>query len=239
MYPAHWYHIHCGHGHVASRWEPVVEEHFKALRAAKFDGEIHVGLVGDLKNRFDVLDLIEKLGGDLEWYVDAEADEGYEQVTIQAMHEFAKTAPADQPILYCHTKSAYQDTPFNRAWRRSMTRHLVGFDDVATWKFAVSELAADRYDLVACHWLTHEEFPVTVSEGKPMPGGNFWWATAGYLAGLPPVEGGDPNMGYNRYKAEEWVGKNSPRVLDLKRGWPNYPLEDGGYDSVLGGRLHA
>ena len=64
-------------------------------------------------------------------------------------------------------------------------------------------------------------------------------ATAGYLAKLPPVEGGNPNKGYNRYKAEEWIGGGNPKVLDLKPGWPDYPEVDGEFNSVLGGRLHA
>ena len=236
-YPVHFFHMHVGHGHVASRWKPVVGEHFTRLAEAKFDGEIHVGIVGDLDNRFEALDVIESLAGNTEWYVDAEADEGYEQVTLQALHEFAKTEPPERPILYTHTKGAYQDTPFNRAWRRGMEELLIGGDGATFWMAAAKAL--ENYDLVGLHWLTHDEFPETVTNGKPMFGGNMWWATAGYLAKLPPVEGGNPNLGYNRFKAEEWVGQGCPKVLDLKPGWPDYPLDDGGYDSVTGGRLHA
>jgi hypothetical protein len=193
---------------------------------------VYVGLVGDVENRLTALDALQKWGADLDWGIIAAADEGYEQVTISAMHHKAKLLPPETPILYCHTKGAYQDTPFNRAWRRSMESSLIG-----NWEDCLGVLA--HYDVVACHWLTHDEYPETVTNGKPFAGGNMWWATAGYLAELPPVEGGNPALGYNRYKAEEWIGRGNPKVLDLKPGWPDYKEEDGGYNSVLGGRLHA
>jgi hypothetical protein len=229
--------MHVGHGHVSSRWIPVVKEHFERLTRAGFDGDIDIGLVGDAENRLTALDALQKWGADLDWGIIAQADEGYEQVTISAMHQKAKLLPPETPILYAHTKGAYQDTPFNRAWRRSMETFLIGDGDLVTWRMCAAAL--ENYDLVGSHWLTHDEFPVTVTNGKPMFGGNFWWATAGYLAKLPPVEGGNPNLGYNRYKAEEWIGGGNPKVLDLKPGWPDYQEEDGGYNSVLGGRLHA
>lgn len=237
MTPVHFYHMHVGHGHVASRWKPVAEEHFARLVTAGFDGDVHVGRVGDPDKRIEAEEWLDDAREG--WIEASEADEGYEQVTLRAVHAFAQhytTDPAT-PVLYCHTKGAYQDTPFNRAWRRGMEDCLIGGDGASLWKAAV--MALHTHDLVGCHWLTHEEFPETVSEGKPMFGGNMWWATAGYLASLPPVEGGDPARGYNRYKAEEWAGQNNPNVLDLKPGWPDYPLSDGGYDSILGGRLRG
>lgn len=229
MTPLHVYHIHVGHGHVSSRWEPVVEEHFKRLRDSQFEGEVVVGLVGDPDKRLKAVKLISDLWPEHE-AIHA-ADEGFEQPTIKIMHERAKHTDPAQPILYCHTKGAFQDTPFNRAWRRGMTARLVGF-----WPACVTALG--KYDLIGSHWLTHEEFPKTITNGNPMFAGNFWWARAGYLASLPPVEGGEPGMPYNRYKAEDWVGQGNPKYLDLHPGWPDYHNEDdGGYDSVKGGQI--
>ena len=228
--PLHVYHVHVGHGHVSSRWEPVVEEHFRALRDAQFEGRVGVGLVGDQEKRTQAIRMLDKLWPD--WWILAAADEGFEQPTIDAMHRVAKDADPATPVLYCHTKGAFQDTPFNRAWRRGMTSDLVGF-----WQACVMSL--NQYDVIGRHWLTHEEFPKTITNGNPMFAGNFWWARAGYLAGLPPVQGGEPGMPLNRYKAEDWIGQGnpSPKVLDLHPGWPDYHNEDdGGYDSVKGGQ---
>ena len=234
LQPVNYYHMHVGHGHVPSRWEIPAEEHFAALVLAGFTGTVRVGLIGDESNRHKVRKWLDSRWP--KWQPAMIADDGYEQWTINAMHCWAKAADPDTPVLYNHTKGAFQDTPHNHNWRRAMETALIGGKDDRAWLRCIDEL--QDYDLVGCHWLTPQEFPVTVSEGKPFWGGNFWWAKAGYLAKLAPVEGGNPDLGYNRYKAEEWVGQGNPRVLDLIPGWPQYE-ETGGYNSVLGGRLHG
>jgi hypothetical protein len=189
------------------------------------------GIVGDPDNRAKAGKWLDKAWPG--WRPAVYADEGYEQPTISAMHRWARAADPATPVLYTHGKGAFQDTPHNHNWRRAMEDRLIG-----SWSKHILTLGSGKFDAIGCHWLTHEEFPVTITEGKPMFGGNFWWATAGYLAKLAPVQGGDPDLGYNRYKAEEWIGQGNPRVLDLSPGWPQYE-ETGGYNSILGGRLHA
>ena len=204
-----------------------MEEHFKRLRDYRFEGRVGVGLVGDQEKRTQAIRMLDKLWPD--WWIIAAADEGFEQPTIDAMHRVAKDADPATPVLYTHTKGAFQDTPFNRAWRRSMEDTLIGF-----WQ--AIQVTLQSHDMVGLHWLTPEEFPETITNGHPMFGGNMWWARAGYLASLPPVEGGVPGMPQNRYKAEEWHGQKNPKILDLKPGWPNYAHEDGEFDSSLGGQ---
>lgn len=234
--PVHFFHMHVGHGHVPSRWEVPAQEHFTALRDAEFRGRVCVGLVGDEENRLTARLWLDKTWP--RWQPAVVADDGYEQWTLAAMHRWAKAADPQTPVYYAHTKGAYQDHPFNHNWRRGMEALLMGTSAIHTWRDRVGDLASGKWDAVGLHWLTPDDFPVTISVGRPMFAGNFWWATAGYLATLPEVEGGNPMLGYNRFKAEEWLGQLQPRVLDLKPGWPEYE-DTGGYNSITGGRLHA
>jgi len=206
--PVHYYHAFAG-----GPWPQPAGEHAAALRAAKFHGDITVGMVGDPADRSALRGVLKEtmawpcLPVFLEW------DAGYEQLTLSAMRQWARDAPADTPVLYCHTKGTFDNSEWNAMWRRSMTHHVVG-----RWRECV-RLLEDGYDTVGCHWLTPERDagparPVTT----PMYGGNFWWATSQYLATLP-----EPGTEY-RHQAEEWVGLNGPKAYDLLPGWPTPDL---------------
>lgn len=205
MTPVHWYHFHCG-GAVASKWEEPLAEHVSALELASFPGECKLGLVGGMSEQREAQDWLSN------WWPSAEiavqADEGFEMVTLAAMHAWSKTADPATPILYCHAKGSFQDYPENHRWRRCMTTELVN-----GWRECLRLL--NDVDAVGLHWLTPEEYPDQIT-GPPMFGGNFWWTTAGYIAALPPVEHA------SRYCAEGWLGKGNPKVRDLYPGWPRY-----------------
>ena len=177
-----------------------------ALEDAKFDGFFGVGVVADSPEvREQVWTELEVLRPPdmIDWF-----DSGFEQVTIQALHQYARTH--DGAILYAHTKGAANVSVFQDEWRRSMTYNLV-----AKWKNARDALASGNFDAVGCHWLTAEEYPhISVDTSFPMFGGNFWMATCEYIRSLPPVGTG------SRHEAESWIGLNSPRALDLLPGWP-------------------
>lgn len=212
MKPVHYYHAWVGDAHHRSDWLPAAKEHFALLNEARFDGEVRVGIVGGLPERVTALGWIES------WYpgfdVVAEAAEGYEQVTIDVMHAWAKTAEPALPVYYSHTKGALNSSPFHTAWRRSMERLTT------EWEQCTEDLKT--YDVVALHWLTPQQFPHLIDPKKPMAGGNFWWSTAGYLAGLERVRGTAEFPPVNRYEAEGWVGQGFPYVKDLRPGWPSY-----------------
>ena len=78
------------------------------------------------------------------------------------------------------------------------------------------------FDAIGCHWIDYALLKALGSEAANQCvtgsfGGNFWWSTAGYLRGLPPLEYDD------RYKAEGWIGLDKPKILDLAPGWIKHP----------------
>jgi hypothetical protein len=218
--PAHFYHVWAGDAHHGSAWLEPFQEHFGAMRNAAFKGDVYAGIVGGLPQRAEVMKHLR--GWWPESVIAVQADEGFEQVTIEVMHQWAKAAPPDTPVYYAHTKGAFRDTEMNRYWRREMDGHLIGgglaVQGGHDWRECVDLLKT--YDAVGLHWLTRREFPAHI--GTSMFGGNFWWATAGYLAGLERVRGTPEFPPVDRWGAEAWLGQDVPKVHDFKPGWPVY-----------------
>lgn len=209
MKPVSYYHVWVGEG---SLWYVPAREHFTLLNEARFDGEVRIGIVGPLAERAKALHWIESWWPEVK--LAAVADEGYEQVTINVMHAWSKTADPATPVYYSHTKGALNYSPFHTAWRRSM--ECLTTD----WEQCTEDLKT--YDAVGLHWLTSQEFFGFIDPKKPMFGGNYWWTTAGYLAKLERVRGTVEFPPVNRYEAEGWMGQGFPRVKDLRPGWPQY-----------------
>lgn len=222
--PVHFYHLFCG----SAFWRHIAEEHFTALKTSGFIGDVRVGLVGAWYERQEAVHRLS------EWWpsakVVATADWGYEQVTIRAMHEFACTAHFRTPILYAHTKGSWRTGGSEHVirnqihWRWCMTECTV-----THWEDCVNLL--ETYDAAGAHWITRE---IVHSLGEDVEGdgpysgyfgGNFWWATAGYLAGLPAVGNED------RMCAEAWIGLDYPKVANLAPGWILH-VEDLAYPGV-------
>lgn len=142
----------------------------------------------------------------------AEAEAGFEQVTLNALHNWL-SAPDAGAVMYCHTKGlSYEGLGplgatghYGAAWRRSMTRHVVG-----QWRQCLQYL--DAVQAVGCHWINQADVPGYPD--RPVFAGNFWWARTDYLQSLPPV--GQET----RFDAETWVGIGRPSVHDLRPGWP-------------------
>lgn len=211
LHVRHFYHVYA-----SGAWAEPVREHAEALGASEFTGAITVGLVGPRGDRERAREMITRrfsmYGAPVpdSW---VEADEGYEQVTLTALRNFARSHLQDMAILYAHTKGAHDNTEWNAAWRRSMTRRIV-----SDWPNCVRQLG--RYELVGCHWLDPERYhtpPYDVA--SPFFGGNFWWALSNYVRRLPPLDAKG-----TRHDAETWIGLRSPRVLDLLPGWPSMRL---------------
>ena len=174
-------------------WEQPTAEYLEALRASEFPGTLHVGLVGAPERRLAArIEL-----GDVE--VVAEADHGFEQVTLGPLYEYAREH--EGAILYAHTKAASDPAPWKIEWRHSMTKHLV-----ARWADALLGIEAGA-DLAGAHWIDDGGTP-------PHFSGNFWMASAAYLRTLPPCPIAD------RMEAEFWVGQNDPSTFNMRRGNP-------------------
>lgn len=203
MRPVHFYHFHAD-----GRWRRPASEHFRALSAAGFDGAVLVGMVGSALSRQQATAWLAAYAPGAR--VCAEADFGYEQVTIDVIRSGVLDLSPDTPVLYAHTKGAFRAVHVNDHWRWGMTSALV-----TDWQSCVPLL--ESVDAVGLHWLTPgNDYPEAVT--SPVFAGNFWWATAGYLKTLPP-----PGRA-SRYDAERWLGLGGPRVRDLSPGWPPYPL---------------
>lgn len=207
MQVKHFYHVFC-----APRWRSIAEEHVAALRESGGTWEMTVGLVGAGEDRAAARSWWTQQVPGTEFI---EADAGYEQVTIRALHAWAKQAGPAEPVLYCHTKGTTHEYTREKLgsihgimWRRSMTRHVV-----TDWQHCL-ELLED-HDAVGCHWTLPGEYTVGIVTVTPHFAGNFWWAKAGYLAALPPVSD------ESRFHAESWIGLGDPKIADLRPGYPD------------------
>jgi hypothetical protein len=206
------------HVYAAGAWSGPVTEHAEALAQAGWGAPVTVGLAGPQRDRDLARERITArfAGAGIpvpdRW---AEADDGWEQVTLRQIHADVHKTASEYAVLYAHTKGAGSDTPLNAYWRRSMTWHVV-----SQWRKCVKLLEDGDYDTAGCHWLTPETHhrPPRFFVHTPMYGGNFWWAKASYLRQLPP-----PGTGY-RHQSEEWVGLGSPKAADLLPGWPSVRL---------------
>lgn len=199
----HFYHLWLG-----GAWKPIAAEHFAFLRDHGFSGSVQVGLVGSPEARLEAEAWLDR-----QWNygIAISADEGFEEITLNALHRFAQTVPADTPILYAHNKGAFHAVPEQRWWRQAMMEHLVG--DIGR---RLPEL--EDHDVSCWHWLpVGIVSPNGVVFQNAMAGGNFWWARAGYIRQLPPLPQLDEST---RIEAEIWLEKRSPKVAAKSNDWP-------------------
>jgi hypothetical protein len=189
---SHFYHVYAD-----GDWEIPATEHFEELRVSglldELDG-IYLGVVGSRENR-------RKVKRALRHHVIVEADEGWEQVTLNAVHDFAQTDSG--AIFYAHTKGAWSQSELARQWRVSMTH-----DTVTRWRECVQAL----YTVQAAgpFWLKSYDF--SHLEHEHFFAGNFWWAQSEYVAALPPLKN------ENRFQAEGWIGLGMPSVSIMREG---------------------
>jgi len=206
----HFYHLWLG-----GEWRRIAEEHFKALRDASFPGQVLLGLVGSPEVRAAARSW-------LPYEIAVEADAGFEDVTINALRSVIKALSGDTAVLYAHNKGTFHQIAENHAWRRAMDDYLT-----VRWADRVGELQG--HDVAAWHWIcpgTLDPFGNPVSHAHAS--GNFWWARADYLKGLPELSSLTVDT---RIEAEWWIGTDEPHVayaadtwprLELARQWPKY-----------------
>lgn len=118
-----------------------------------------------------------------------------ERLTLELVHTFA-SVHTEASVLYLHTKGASLDGRVSSVddWRHLMTHVVVE-------RFEECLAALVHHDAVGCELL---------SEPSPHFSGNFWWARADHLRGLPPPPA------TTRHAAEWWVLSNgSARALSL------------------------
>lgn len=218
MRVAHFYHCYAG-----GRWQTPVAEHLDALDAGEFDGPFHVGLVGSPKQRQEALEAISARRKPDQII---EAGRGWEQVTLDAVHRYAKRHGGG--VLYAHSKGSAHPTHRSRSpWQaRSLpaddalrdarspnVRHLPSQDQ---WRQVMTERVVKGWAECAAH----------LEAGYDAAGiwyfgvfhGNFWTARCAYLRKLRRCSRKD------RHAAEWWMGTGNPRVRVLDAKSDLHPL---------------
>jgi hypothetical protein len=191
---SHFYHVYAD-----GDWQRPAKEHMEELSVSGLLDELEnlfLGIVGTKENRATV-------SRELPGVPVAEAETGWEQVTLNAVHEFAQTDPG--AIFYAHTKGAWSQSKLADRWRVSMTH-----DTVNRWRECVQHLQ----DVDACgpYWIK-SQMPEH-REHKHFFGGNYWWARSEYVRTLEPVKS------ETRFQAEGWIGLKDPTVANMRTGEP-------------------
>ena len=200
---------HFFHVFADGNFSTPIREHFAEAQASGLLTEldsVRVGLVGSVENRGRVLGLFAELNVTVDVVASVEA--GWEQVTLQKLHEF--TQDDDGFVFYAHTKGAASPDPIAHPWRVSMIH-----DTVTRWRECVEALG--DVQTAGAYWL-RSNMPEHYDH-KFFFAGNYWWARSDYVATLDPV-GVD-----SRYQAEGWVGLGEPTVQNMREGlstWGNF-----------------
>lgn len=141
-----------------------------------------------------------------------------ENLTLVKLEEWLKTHDGWY-VLYFHAKGVTHTSGDYAErcvrWRRCMMNNLV-----INWKRCVADLSIG-FESVGCHWMTG------LCDGtQNIWGGNFWWATSGFLRTLPSIferdrikQSGIESL-ESRYEAEVWIG-NGPRLPRVRDYHPN------------------
>lgn len=196
----HYYHLSTG----GPIWRLCVEEHLGFMERSGYDQEFMVNLHGPENEAARELLAASSFDPTI-----IELDEEFENVSMDMIRSLAIERP-ERAYFYAHAKGSWHVAHINEEWRRSMELTLM-----MGWRDALRALESGETDLVGCHWLTPEEFPALVSEGRgPFFGGGYWMGTGSYFASL------DPCLRDDRYRAEQWSATGNPRVWDLTPGWP-------------------
>jgi len=193
----HYYHIWAD-----GKWELPVSEHLAVLNESALMGnlkEFNIGIVGKEENRIKVKEYLEK--NVLKYSIVAEANEGFEQETMDKMVECSSK---NGVILYAHTKGSSNDTEFEHIWRRSMNHDLI-----KDWVSCLELLGL--YAAVGTHYAIPTDSGMicnnrNVKTERGFFYGNFFWTHVRYAKAL-----GYPNRSltsyeiYSRIDAEYWL----------------------------------
>lgn len=190
----HFYHIYAD-----GQWLKPFSQHLNALQQSglldALDGTFNVGIVGSEDSYRKVLEHFSEIKAPVK-VVTFETD-GYEQVTLDAVSDYAKSVD-EAYILYAHTKGAANPAD---GWRETMTHCNVGY-----WRSCVEALDSGCH-LVGCHWFNDTNANTFYFAG------NFYWGKASALRLLPKCER------TSRYSAETWIN-------ELRYLIPDYTIKD-------------
>lgn len=206
----HFYHLYAD-----GDWRPSVIQHFAALNASGLLGQgVRVGMVGSPKACDEAREWLDSRYPGA-WEFAVQAVKGFEEVTLNVLHQWAVKADPEAPVLYAHTKGAYTQNSDNEAWRRRMTAIVVTRWLECTEALQEADVAGPYLIRPGVHDVPGKGcYDIKTS----FFGGNFWWAKAAYIAKLPEL----PELSLKtRHAAEGWIGKSNPRMKAVGyEGWP-------------------
>jgi hypothetical protein len=229
---------------VDGNWKSPLNDHISYLEDSLLYGNIekvYVGLVGSASNRITAKEYL-RLNAGTKYEVCVEADSGFEQVTQDAMVDFAKDH--DGYVFYNHAKAAHNDVEFDHAWRKELYSVLVG-----QWRKCVRKLK--EHSMVGTYYLmpkhTAAEYRLKDSddikyarfignevwEEKGHFSSNFWWTHLKYIKALgypDRVETTtDPYLKYadDRLAAEVWTKGMKLAVESIGDKYSIYDMHKG------------
>ncbi len=177
--------------HVATHgtWRDVYAEQLELLRSSGlFDrtSRIYVGIVGPEAYSFEVSeDKITVI------YRSPDFCE-YEFPTLRFLKTFCSTHAG--LVYYVHSKGVFRNSAGTEDWRRYMQYFVIE-------RYAECIQALAYFDICGVNW---QELPWQHFSG------NFWWATASYVAKLPDLDQLPPVLeGWDqqeRHQCERWIG---------------------------------
>jgi hypothetical protein len=185
-----WYHFS-----QLGRWKAINAEILSAIEASGLSTAARVRVVGLGEEAVD-------LPAWATWARRSAWKEWHEYATLGLLHEDCQADP-EGAVCYLHSKGVlWPDDPHRNRWRADMVRHVV-----TRWKECVAKIEAGA-DTVGPWWVSREfvkDVSLPGSEAlatKQYYPGNFWWASARYVASLPTPDLFDP---MNRFPAEGWL----------------------------------
>ena len=226
---------------VDGNWKTPLNDHIEYLENSLLYGNIekvYVGLVGGQTNRIMAKEYI-KLNAGKKYEIIAEADSGFEQVTQDAMVDFAKDH--DGYVFYNYSMASLSDIEFEHRWRKELYSVLVG-----QWRKAVRKLG--EHAMVGTYYLlpkhTAAEYRLKESddikfarfidnevwEEKGHFSSNFWWTHLKYIRALGYPQRvsttADPYLKYadDRLAAEVWTKDMKAAVEGIGEKYSVYDM---------------
>lgn len=145
-------------------WRPTTFEFLTALNESGFPGQLYVGLVGPAEQRAEALAEIRAVRPA---EVVAEAEIGWEQLTIHALHDYSKSH--DGVVIYGHAKGSWHGGDAARARGRAYV------------------------DAIARRWRSRL-ISLTAADATGFADPNFWMVRCSFLRSLPPCSDRDRKL---------------------------------------------
>jgi hypothetical protein len=191
--------------HVAAMldWQSVVAEQWETICSsglASVAGSIDIGVAGTQADVETVQDITGAANVTIHGPYPLQH---YEYPTLRLVRNMTQTG--DQ-VLYLHTKGVSHRGEHRLhadEWRRYMM-----WGCVERWAECVEALS--DHDMAGVQWTRLGNSYVRLCGAKQVWAGNVWWARGDYLRKLPA-----PAIDKNRYLAEGWTAKGSPRICEL------------------------